>query len=105
MPRDLKEILDVLAGPLGALVRAVPIPVGGLLLGNKSRSEMYKLAGDGFLDFVKDGTRTLVTLDSIASYNASLKRAEIKPYHRGVGAGDPTAGKFKKRASKRSAAA
>ena len=68
---------------LGALKpRAVPIKTARVLLGNKARSEIYEAAKRGELDLVKDGFRTLVTLQSIESYQAKWPRAVLgEPKH------------------------
>jgi hypothetical protein len=58
---------------------AVPIPEAQRLLGDKSHSTMYELLGRGLLDAVKDGAKTLITLESIRRYSASLLPAKIKP--------------------------
>jgi hypothetical protein len=49
----------------------VKIPVARKLLGDKARSEIYKLLAAGLLDGVKDGPRTLI-IASIEQYNKSL---------------------------------
>ena len=58
---------------------AVSIPVARQLLGNKSHSCLYDAIGRGELVAVKDHTKTLITLESIKQYMASLPRAKIKP--------------------------
>jgi hypothetical protein len=57
---------------------AVTIRAASVLLGNKCRTSMYAAAGRGQLDFVKDGSKTLVTIESIERYQRSWKRAAIK---------------------------
>jgi len=57
---------------------AVPIRAASALLGGKSRTGIYAAVGRGQLDFVKDGDRTLVTLESIERYQQSWPRAAIK---------------------------
>jgi hypothetical protein len=65
-------------GPLRPF--AVPIPTAQVLLGNKAKSEVYKAGGNGLLDFVKDGSKTLITVDSIVRYCArKMKPARINP--------------------------
>jgi hypothetical protein len=49
---------------------AVTIPTAKKILG-KSRSGLYLAADAGRLVFIKDGSRTLCTLDSIVNYAAS----------------------------------
>jgi excisionase family DNA binding protein len=44
-----------------------------------SRSMIYEAIGQGELDAVKDGDRTLVTMTSIERRQAALPRAKIKP--------------------------
>jgi hypothetical protein len=61
---------------------AVKIPVAQMLLGGKSRSQIYVEAGRGRLVLIKDGATTLVTSDSIDAYNAALPKLRIKPYER-----------------------
>jgi hypothetical protein len=58
---------------------AVSIPVARRLLGDKARSEVYEEIGLGNLDAVKDGTKTLITLESIERYMSKLPPAKIKP--------------------------
>jgi hypothetical protein len=49
------------------------------LLGNKSYSSIYEAIGRGELTAVKDGQKTLLTLESIERYMRSLPAAKIKP--------------------------
>jgi hypothetical protein len=58
---------------------AVTIPESQRLLGDKSHSALYELLGSGKLVAVKDGKKTLITLESIRDYMAGLPRAKIKP--------------------------
>lgn len=58
---------------------AVSIPETQRLLGDKSHSGVYELLGSGKLVAVKDGAKTLITLNSIREYSAGLPRAKIKP--------------------------
>jgi hypothetical protein len=58
---------------------AVPIREAQRLLGDKAHSEIYVLVGRGQLTAVKDGVKTLIVLDSIKKYSASLPPAKIKP--------------------------
>jgi hypothetical protein len=58
---------------------AVPIKKAQELLGGKARSEVYKAVGDGELDAVKDGAKTLITVASIERRQANLPAAVIKP--------------------------
>jgi hypothetical protein len=64
-------------GPLEPV--AVSIPIAQHLLGDKSHSALYELLGRGELDAIKDGTKTLITLESIRARMARLPRAKIKP--------------------------
>jgi hypothetical protein len=58
-------------GPLiQALMRYVPLKLGGQIL-HKSRSELYAAERRGELMFIKDGSRTLITIQSILSYQAA----------------------------------
>ena len=54
--------------------RAVPIPKARWLLG----SQVYVMLGRGELDAVKDGSRTLITLESIERRQAALPTAKFK---------------------------
>jgi hypothetical protein len=56
---------------------AVSIKTALELLGGKSRSQFYVDVGAGKLDVIKDGNKTLVILESIERYIASLPRAQI----------------------------
>jgi len=69
------------AGPQTAVLEpyAVRIPTASHLLGDKAHSIIYELLGLGKLRAIKDGTKTLITLDSIREYQASLPPAKIKP--------------------------
>ena len=58
---------------------AVPFPTAQELLGEKARSTLYVLLGRGKLVALKDGAKTLITLESIRAYMAGLPRAKIKP--------------------------
>jgi hypothetical protein len=60
------------------LLFAVPVPRARELLGDMCRSNLYKAAGRGLLDFVKAGDKTLVTIESIRRYQRSWPRATIK---------------------------
>jgi hypothetical protein len=70
--------------PIAPMLRpfAVKIPVAQMLLGGKSRSQIYVEAGRGRLTLIKDGYTTLVTSDSIDAYNRRLPTVKIKPYVR-----------------------
>jgi hypothetical protein len=58
---------------------AVPLPEASRLLGNKSHSEIYNEVGLGNLDAVKDGYKTLITIESIDRYTAAWPPAKIRP--------------------------
>jgi hypothetical protein len=64
-------------GPLEPV--AVSIPEARRLLGGKSRSQLYSDIGSGKLEALKDGVKTLITLESIRAYMAGLPPAKIKP--------------------------
>jgi hypothetical protein len=68
-------------GPQPALLQpfAVPLRVARQLLGDKAHSSVYEAIGRGELDAVKDGVKTLITLESIRRYMTSLPAAKIKP--------------------------
>jgi hypothetical protein len=51
-------------------------------LTGKSRSALYESIGNGQLDAVKDGKRTLITWESIQRRQNALPRAVIKPARR-----------------------
>lgn len=59
---------------------AVNIQTARELLGRKSRSYIYEAAGRGELDLVKDGGKTLVTVELIERRQQSLPRLEVKPF-------------------------
>ena len=48
-----------------------------------SRSELYRLLGDGKIEAIKDGRRLKLIVDSADAYFASLPRAKIKIDRRG----------------------
>jgi len=57
---------------------AVSIRVAQKLLGDKARSVVYDEIGRGRLEAIKDGGKTLIVLESIERYMASLPEAKIK---------------------------
>jgi hypothetical protein len=63
----------------GLRPHAVAMPLARKLLADKSRSEVYEEIGLGNLDAVKDGAKTLITLESIERYMSKLPPAKIKP--------------------------
>jgi hypothetical protein len=67
------------ASEFDPLATLVPIKRAQKALGDKARSEVYAAAGRGELDLVKDGAKTLVTVESIKRYQATRPRAFIKP--------------------------
>jgi len=69
------EPAGVMAVMAEALMPAVPLHVAQRMLGDKARSEMYREAGNGRLEFLKDGGKTLVTMRSIRNY----QRTQWKP--------------------------
>ena len=60
--------------PLHFLMHSVPLLVAGEIL-HMGRSKLYDLLGEGKLQAVKDGTRVMVTVESIKQYQASLPPA------------------------------
>jgi hypothetical protein len=58
---------------------AVTIPDTQVALGKKSRSTIYEAVGDGRLDAIKDGNKTLITVASIIRYATAMPPAEIAP--------------------------
>jgi hypothetical protein len=64
--------------PLHFLVHAVPISVTCEVL-HRGRSKVFALLGQGELQGVKDGSRTLVTVDSIRRFQAKMPAAIFKP--------------------------
>ena len=58
---------------------AVPMPRARELLGDKSYSEIYEAIDEGKLVALKDGRKTLITVDSIRSYMAALPRGPVRP--------------------------
>jgi hypothetical protein len=74
------EPAGVMAVLAEALMPAVPLPVAQRMLGDKARSEMYREAGNGRLEFLKDNGKTLVTTRSILNYQRTYwKPLAIKP--------------------------
>jgi len=57
---------------------AVPMPRARELLGDKSYSEIYEAIDEGKLVALKDGRKTLITLDSIRSYMAALPLGPVR---------------------------
>ncbi len=55
-------------------MHSVPLLVAGEIL-HMGRSKLYDLLGEGKLQAVKDGTRVMVTVESIKQYQASLPPA------------------------------
>ena len=72
--------LKVLEQATGLKPYAVQISVARVLLGGKSRSHIYDAAARGELDLVKDGGKTLVTVESIERRQQALPRVSVKPY-------------------------
>jgi hypothetical protein len=65
---------------IDAVMPAVTIPMARKMLANKARSELYRAAGEGLLEFLKDGNKTLVTVRSIRHYQQThWKPLFIKP--------------------------
>jgi excisionase family DNA binding protein len=68
-----------LKGGCGGFIEpiAAPIPdvsrVSGL-----SRSEIYRCLSNGRLEAIKSGSRTLILMDSVRAYLASLPRATFR---------------------------
>jgi hypothetical protein len=59
----------------------VPIPVASKMIG-RGVTFIYQKIADGTLDAVKSDKRTLVVVDSLKSYAASLSPAKIRPITR-----------------------
>jgi hypothetical protein len=62
---------------LASLVKAVPTKKAQAIL-NVGHSKLYEELGKGNLDAVKDGTRTLITTESILRYQANRPPAVFK---------------------------
>jgi hypothetical protein len=80
--KDQSEKADIKLAELKPF--AVPIPTAQFLLGEKSIAALYNDGGRAEDDplrlvFVKDGTKTLITLDSIERRQRSLPIAKIAP--------------------------
>jgi hypothetical protein len=75
MHSDLSAVSTANFHPLAI---AVSIPVAGEIL-DKGRSTIYELLGLGKLRAVKDGDRTLVLIESIKEYQASLPVGTFAP--------------------------
>jgi hypothetical protein len=63
--------------PFHFLVHAVPIDVACDVL-HRGRSFVFELLGKRLLNGVKDGNRTLVTVESIRAYQANMPPAVFK---------------------------
>ena len=57
---------------------AVSIPRASELLGDKCHSEIYEAIGEGKLDALKDGRKTLITVESIRRYIEALPRGTVQ---------------------------
>jgi len=75
---------------------AVPIKEAQKLLGEKARSEVYEEIKKGALDAVKDGTKTLITMESIQRRQAALPRGLAKPLDKAIQAKREKRGQRKK---------
>jgi hypothetical protein len=64
-------------GPLPPF--AVNVSETRKVLGGKARSAVYDEIGLGNLDAVKDGGKTLITVESIIRYCSRMQPAQIKP--------------------------
>jgi excisionase family DNA binding protein len=60
--------------PFHFLIHSVPLLVAGEIL-HIGRTKIYDLLGEGKLQAVKDGTRVMITVESIKQYQASLPPA------------------------------
>ena len=58
--------------PFHFLMHSVPLLIAGEIL-HMGRSKLYDLLGEGKLQAVKDGTRVMVTVESIKQYQASCR--------------------------------
>jgi hypothetical protein len=56
---------------------AVSIPRASVLLGDKCHSEIYEAIDEGKLDALKDGRKTLITVESIRRYIEALPRGTV----------------------------
>jgi hypothetical protein len=63
---------------------AVTIKVAQKLLADKARSEVYDAINRGELDAIKDGSRTLITVESIERRQRSLPPAKFRPLARAL---------------------
>lgn len=80
-PHQIEEPTDALTAWLNAAFTVQPFGLSiadtRQVLGGKSLSGIYEAAAEGKLQFVKDGNKTLVTLQSIKNYIASMPAAKI----------------------------
>jgi hypothetical protein len=76
---DSNSADDAQAGhpPFPFLVHAVPVLVCGEAI-YRARSKVFELLASGELDGVKDGKRTLVTVESIRRFQAKMPPAVFK---------------------------
>jgi hypothetical protein len=63
---------------LASLVKAVPKKMAQVIL-NMGHTKLYEELGKGNLDAVKDGSRTLITTESILRYQGNRPPATFKP--------------------------
>ena len=79
MEPDANPHADALVStpPFHFLVHAVPIDVACEVL-HRGRSKVFELLGQGELEGVRDGNRTLVTVASIRRYQAKMPPAVFK---------------------------
>jgi hypothetical protein len=65
---------------IAELTDAVPIPKARLALGDMGRSKLYQELAAGNLRAVKQGARTLITVESIRSYQETRRKpATFRP--------------------------
>ena len=81
---DQSETPNIKLADIALKPFAVPIPTAQFLLGEKSIAALYNDGGRAEDDplrlvFVKDGTKTLITLESIERRQRSLPIAKIAP--------------------------
>ena len=68
---------------IAELTDAVPIPKARIALGDMGRSKLYQELAAGNLRAVKQGSRTLITVESIRSYQETRRTpATYRPFVR-----------------------
>jgi len=72
------DLANYVADYIAKLTVAVPKPIAQAIL-HIGKTKLEGLVGDRKLDAVKDGPRTLITVESIKRHQASLQPATFKP--------------------------